>query len=128
MAKRKRIAIGGISTECSTYSPLFQTAADFEKVQGSMLVDLVDFQFDLIRVWIAKRKYMEVITDVIFEMGSIILMGIVFFVLYVYGKLILIKIGLIDAEEVDESQKGDEPDRNMWIEKFKELIVHDTLF
>ena len=116
MAKRKRIAIGGISTECSTYSPLFQTAADFEKVQGSLLVDLVDFPFDLIRVWIAKRKYMEVIVDVIFEMGSILLMGIVFFVLYVYGKLILIKIGLIDAEQVDESQKGDEPDWSMWIE------------
>ena len=56
---------------------------------------------------------MEVITDVILEMGSIIIMGIVFFVLYVYGKLILIKIGLIDAEEVDESQKGDESDRSM---------------
>ena len=115
MAKRKRIAIGGISTECSTYSPLFQTAADFEKVLGSLLVDLVGFPFDLIRVWIAKRKYMEVILDVIFEMGSILLMGIVFFVLYVYGKLILIKIGLIDAEQIDESQKGDEPDSSMWI-------------
>ena len=53
---------------------------------------------------------MEVIVDVIFEMGSILLMGIVFFVLYVYGKLILIKIGLIGADQVDESQKGDEPD------------------
>ena len=116
MAKRKRNAIGGISTECSAYFPLFQTAADFEKVQGSLLDDLVDFQLDLIRVWIAKRNYMEVIADVIFEMGSILLMGIVFFVLYVYGKLFLIKIGLIDAEEVDESQKGDEPDRSMWIE------------
>jgi len=116
MAKRKRIAIGGISTECSTYSPLFQTAADFEKVQGSLLVDLVDFPFDLIRVWIVKRKYMEVIADVIFEMGSILLMGIVFFVLYVYGKLFLIKIGLIDAEEVDESKKEDESDGSMWIE------------
>ena len=72
--------------------------------------------FYLIWVWISKRKYMEVIADVIFEMGSIILMGIVFFVLYVYGKLFLIKIGLIDAEEVDESQKGDEPDRSMWNE------------
>jgi len=59
---------------------------------------------------------MEVIVDVIFEMGSILLMGIVFFVLYVYGKLFLIKIGLIDAEQVDESQKGDEPDWSMWIE------------
>ena len=72
--------------------------------------------FYLIRVWIAKTKYMELIADVIFEMGSILLMGIVFFVLYVYGKLFLIKIGLIDAEEVEESQKGDEPDRSMWIE------------
>jgi len=68
--------------------------------------------FYLIRVGIAKRKYMEVIADVIIEMGSIILMGIVFFILYVYGKLFLIKIGLIDAEEVDESQNGDEPDRS----------------
>ena len=42
--------------------------------------------------------------------------GNCFFVLYVYGKLYLIKIGLIDAEKVDESQKGDEPDRSMWIE------------
>ena len=56
---------------------------------------------------------MEVIADVIFEMGSILLMGIVFLVLYVYGKWFLIKIGLIDAEELDESQKGDEPDRSM---------------
>ena len=116
MAKRKRIAIGRISTECSTYSQLFQTAADFEKVQGALLVDLVDFSFDLIRVWIAKKKYMDVIIDVIFEMGSILLMGIVFFVLYVYGKLILIKIGLIDAVEVDETKKEDESDRSMWID------------
>jgi hypothetical protein len=56
---------------------------------------------------------MEVIVDAIFEMGSILLMGIVFFVLYVYGKLFLIKIGLIDAEEVDESKKVDESDVNM---------------
>ena len=116
MAKRKRIAIGRISTECSTYSPLFQTAADFEKIQGALLVDLVDFPFDLIRVWIAKRKYMEVIVDVIFEMGSILLMGIVFFVLYVYGKLILIKIGLIDTEEVDETKKEDELDGSIWFD------------
>ena len=59
---------------------------------------------------------MEMIVDVIFEMGSILLMGIVFLVLYVYGNLFLINIGLIDAEEVDESQKGDEPDKSMLIE------------
>ena len=56
---------------------------------------------------------MEVIADVIFEMGSIILMGIVFFVLYVYGKWFRIKIGLIEAEEVEESQNGEDPDRRM---------------
>jgi len=56
---------------------------------------------------------MDVIIDVIFEMGSILLMGIVFFVLYVYGKLILIKIGLIDTEEVDETKKEDELDGSM---------------
>ena len=56
---------------------------------------------------------MEVIVDVIFEMGSILLMGIVFFVLYVYGKLILIKIGLIDAEVVDESKNENESDGSM---------------
>ena len=39
---------------------------------------------------------MEVIADVIFEMGSIILMGCISFTVYVYGKIILIKIGLID--------------------------------
>ena len=56
---------------------------------------------------------MEVIVDVIFEMGSILLMGIVFFVMYVYGKLILIKIGLIDAEVVDESKKENESEGSM---------------
>ena len=51
-----------------------------------------------------------------FEMCSIILMGSIFFVLYVYGKLFLIKIGLIDSEEIDESKKEDESDGSMWIE------------
>ncbi len=32
MAKLKCIAIGGISNECSIYSPLFQAGADFEKI------------------------------------------------------------------------------------------------
>jgi len=51
---------------------------------------------------------MKFIVDVLFEMGSILIMGVVFLVLYFYGKLILIKIGLIDVEEVDESNKADE--------------------
>ena len=46
MAKRKCIAIGGISTECSTYSPLLQIESDFEKIQGSLLADMVGFPFD----------------------------------------------------------------------------------
>ena len=59
MAKRKRIAIGGISTECSTYSPLFQTAADFEKVQGSLLVDLVDFPFEKYEIDVHPLSYLK---------------------------------------------------------------------
>jgi len=46
---------------------------------------------------------MEVILDVLIEVGSILLMGCVFFTLYVYGKRLLIKIGLIDKEQDDES-------------------------
>ena len=53
---------------------------------------------------------MEVIVDVIIEMGSIIIMGIVCFALYVNGKLFLIKIGLIDDEQVDESKNDGEQD------------------
>ena len=59
MAKRKRIAIGGISTECSTYSPLFQTAADFEKVQGSLLVDLVGFPFEKYEIDVHPLSYLK---------------------------------------------------------------------
>jgi microcystin degradation protein MlrC len=41
----KHIAIGGISTECSSYSPLYQIKADFETIQGQALLDLVDYPF-----------------------------------------------------------------------------------
>ena len=44
MAK-KNIAIGGISTECSSYSPLFQNQEDFITVRGQEILDLVDFPF-----------------------------------------------------------------------------------
>ena len=44
MAK-KNIAIGGISTECSSYSPLFQNQEDFRTLRGQELLDLVDFPF-----------------------------------------------------------------------------------
>ena len=46
---------------------------------------------------------MKVILDVLIEVGSILLMGCVFFTVYVYGKRLLIKIGLIDKEQDDES-------------------------
>ena len=41
----KKIAIGGISTECSSYSPLYQSKYDFKSIQGQALLDLVDFPF-----------------------------------------------------------------------------------
>lgn len=34
-----RIAIGGLHTECSSYSPLLQTAADFTRTEGQALLD-----------------------------------------------------------------------------------------
>jgi len=42
----KKIAVGGISTECSTYSPLYQNESDFESLQGQDLLDLINFPFD----------------------------------------------------------------------------------
>jgi len=42
----KKIAIGGISTECSSYSPLYQNESDFVSLQGQTLLDLIDFPFD----------------------------------------------------------------------------------
>ena len=53
---------------------------------------------------------MEVIVEVIIEMGSILIMGTICFALYLNVKLFLIKIGLIDNEQVDESKKEDKPD------------------
>lgn len=40
-----RIAIGGLHTECSTQNPLLQTQADFTRVSGTDLIDLVPFDF-----------------------------------------------------------------------------------
>ena len=59
MAKRKRIVIGGISIECSTNSPMFQTAADFGKVQGSLFVDLVDFPFEKYEIDVLLLYYLK---------------------------------------------------------------------
>ncbi len=41
----KNIAIGGISTECSSYSPLHQKERDFTIVEGQELLDVVNFPF-----------------------------------------------------------------------------------
>ena len=46
---------------------------------------------------------MHVIVDVLIEVGSILLMGCIFFTVYVYGKRLLMKFGLLDKEEDDES-------------------------
>ena len=48
---------------------------------------------------------MDLIVDVLLEVGSIALMGFICFIVYVYGKIFLIKIGLIDNEQDDESIK-----------------------
>ena len=50
---------------------------------------------------------MELIVDVLIEVGSIVLMGGICFTIYVYGKIFLIKIGLIDKEQDDESIKDE---------------------
>ena len=44
---------------------------------------------------------MDLILDVLLEVGSIVLMGCICFILYVYGKIFLIRIGLINPEQED---------------------------
>ena len=50
---------------------------------------------------------MELIVDILIEVGSIVLMGCICFTVYVYGKIFLIKIGLIVKEQDDESIKDE---------------------
>ena len=40
-----KIVIGGISTECSSYSPLFQKYDDFKRLEGDKLIKYIDFDF-----------------------------------------------------------------------------------
>ena len=40
-----RVALGGLHTECSSYSPLVQTASDFTRTTGQALCNLVPFDF-----------------------------------------------------------------------------------
>ena len=44
---------------------------------------------------------MNLIVDVLLELGSIALMGFICFIVYVYVKIFLIKIGLINPEQKD---------------------------
>ena len=44
---------------------------------------------------------MDLIVDVLLEVGSIALMGCICFIVYVYGKIFLIRIGLINPEQED---------------------------
>ncbi|PZO66688.1 MAG: microcystin degradation protein MlrC [Paracoccus denitrificans] len=41
-----RVAIGGLHTECSTYSPLHQQAADFTRLEGDALLDMAGVDDD----------------------------------------------------------------------------------
>ena len=49
---KKRIAVGGISTECSTYSTLSQNDKDFESIQNKELINLIDFSKNLYNIQI----------------------------------------------------------------------------
>ena len=40
-----KILIGGISTECSSYSPLLQTNNDFRRLEGNKLINHIGFDF-----------------------------------------------------------------------------------
>ena len=40
-----KIVIGGISTECSSYSPLFQNNIDFKRIEADKLIKHIDFDF-----------------------------------------------------------------------------------
>ena len=40
-----KIIIGGISTECSSYSPLLQNDLDFKRIEGDKLIKHIDFDF-----------------------------------------------------------------------------------
>ena len=51
---------------------------------------------------------MKVLLDVFFEMASILFMGIVCFIIYIFGKKFLIKIGFIEEPHFDESDKFDQ--------------------
>ena len=53
---------------------------------------------------------MGVIIDVIIEVASILLMGIICFIIYIYAKFFLIKIGLIEENQSDDSEKMNEKD------------------
>ena len=44
---------------------------------------------------------MDLIVEVLLEVGSIVLMGVICFIVYVYGKIFLIRIGLINPEQED---------------------------
>ena len=40
-----KVVIGGISTECSSYSPLFQNNIDFKRIEADKLIKHIDFDF-----------------------------------------------------------------------------------
>ena len=55
---RKKIAIGGISTECSTYSSLNQKEDDFQSIENDSLLGLVNFPFSEYNI-IAKPIFLK---------------------------------------------------------------------
>ena len=55
----------------------------------------------LVMEMIELLSIMNLIVDVLLELGSIVLMGSICFIVYVYGKIFLIRIGLINPEQED---------------------------
>ena len=45
LKNKYKIAIGGLSTECCTYSPLLQTRKDFKFIKDKELIKLVNYPF-----------------------------------------------------------------------------------
>ena len=55
----------------------------------------------LVMEMIELLSIINLIVDVLLEVGSIVLMGCICFIVYVYGKIFLIRIGLINPEQED---------------------------
>ena len=120
----KKIAIGGISTECSTYSPLYQNESDFVSLQGQTLLDLIDFPFDdygieIIPIFfnrsvpggpIESKYFREIKDKFIAKLES----------LGVFDGVLLIMHGAIFVDNIDDPE-------GEWIEAVRDTVGKDCI-